>query len=185
MSNNSTLAPGMKFKLHKLTINLSFQLFIAAIKTSITLNCVLMRTYKFINFIKRLTSPSGYLRYYNCKLTTMIRKETTGKELWKTLVSVKEIFSNRGLSYNLIWTWGCYSSSISRPETAWWSSSLSRSSLNSEFSFSLTGCYAKVKQFSLSNYLPLVRGRIVGFITSQGYSCYVKRKRLHSGFKLR
>ena len=35
---------------------------------------------------------------------------------------------------------------------------------NSEFSFSLTSCYIKVKKHSLPYYLPIARGRIVGFI---------------------
>ena len=36
--------------------------------------------------------------------------------------------------------------------------------LNSEFSFLSTGCHAKTKEFSLSYYLFITRGRIVGFI---------------------
>ena len=36
--------------------------------------------------------------------------------------------------------------------------------LNSEYSFSSTGCHAKIKEPSLLYYLPLARGRTVGFI---------------------
>ena len=40
----------------------------------------------------------------------------------------------------------------------------SLTSLNSEFSFSLTSCLTKVVEPSLSYYLPIVGGRIIGFI---------------------
>ena len=36
--------------------------------------------------------------------------------------------------------------------------------LNSEFSFSWTGCHTKFKERSLQYYLPIARERIVGFI---------------------
>ena len=36
--------------------------------------------------------------------------------------------------------------------------------LNSEFSFSLTSCLSKAEELSLSYYLPIARGRIIGFI---------------------
>ena len=35
---------------------------------------------------------------------------------------------------------------------------------NSEFSFSLTSCLTKAEEPSLSNYLPIAGGRIIGFI---------------------
>ena len=41
--------------------------------------------------------------------------------------------------------------------------------LNSEFSFFQTGCQTKVKEPSLSYYLPIAVGRIVGLIPFQGY----------------
>ena len=37
-------------------------------------------------------------------------------------------------------------------------------SLNSEFSFSLTGCHYKIKESSLPYYLPVAERRIVGII---------------------
>ena len=37
-------------------------------------------------------------------------------------------------------------------------------SLNSEFSFSLTSCLTKAEEPSLSYYLPIVGGRVIGFI---------------------
>ena len=40
----------------------------------------------------------------------------------------------------------------------------SKSGLNSEFSFYLTGCHTEVKEPNLPYYLPLVRGGIVGLI---------------------
>ena len=40
----------------------------------------------------------------------------------------------------------------------------SRTALNSEFSFSLTGCLNKAKESSLPYYLSVAGGRIVGFI---------------------
>ena len=48
----------------------------------------------------------------------------------------------------------------------WWYPSLSKSAtgLNSEFSFSWTGCHTKIKEPSLLYYLLIVEGRIVGFI---------------------
>ena len=36
--------------------------------------------------------------------------------------------------------------------------------LNSEFSFSLTNCLNKAEELSLSYYLPIAGGRIIGFI---------------------
>ena len=36
--------------------------------------------------------------------------------------------------------------------------------LNSEFSFSLTSCLTKAEEPSLPYYLPIARGRIIGFI---------------------
>ena len=36
--------------------------------------------------------------------------------------------------------------------------------LNSEFSFSLTSCLTKAEERSLPYYLPIARGRIIGFI---------------------
>ena len=36
--------------------------------------------------------------------------------------------------------------------------------LNSEFSFSQTGCHSKIKELSLPYYLPIAGGRIIGFI---------------------
>ena len=36
--------------------------------------------------------------------------------------------------------------------------------LNSEFSFSKTSCLTKAEEPSLSNYLPIAGGRIIGFI---------------------
>ena len=36
--------------------------------------------------------------------------------------------------------------------------------LNSEFSFSLTSCLTKAEELSLSYYLPIAGGRIIGFI---------------------
>ena len=38
--------------------------------------------------------------------------------------------------------------------------------LNSEFSFSLTSCLTKAEEPSLSYYLPITGGRIIGFIPS-------------------
>ena len=38
--------------------------------------------------------------------------------------------------------------------------------LNSEFSFSLTSCLTKAEEPSLSYYLPIAGGRIIGFISS-------------------
>ena len=41
---------------------------------------------------------------------------------------------------------------------------LSSTSLNSESTFSSTGCQTKAKEYSLSYYLPIAWGRIVGFM---------------------
>ena len=43
----------------------------------------------------------------------------------------------------------------------------SLSGLNSEFSFSLTSCLTKAEEPSLSYYLPIAGGRIIGFIPFQ------------------
>ena len=40
--------------------------------------------------------------------------------------------------------------------------------LNSEFSFSSTGCHMKVKKPCLPNYLPIVWGRVAGFMPFPG-----------------
>ena len=41
--------------------------------------------------------------------------------------------------------------------------------LKSEFSFSWTSCFTKAEEPSLSYYLPIAGGRIIGFIPFQGY----------------
>ena len=55
---------------------------------------------------------------------------------------------------------------------------------NSEFFFFLTGCHTKVKEPSLSYFLPIAGGRIVGSLLSQVYQRYVKCKQIHPVFEL-
>ena len=44
---------------------------------------------------------------------------------------------------------------------------VSLTGLNSEFSFSLTSCLTKAREFSLTFYLLMTGGRIIGFIPFQ------------------
>ena len=71
----------------------------------------------------------------------------------------------KDLFCNLVWSWECYSYSLSWAGIAWWSPFLSRSttSLNSVFLF-LECCYTEVREPSLLYYLSVAGGRIVGFI---------------------
>ena len=53
---------------------------------------------------------------------------------------------------------------------------------NSEFSFSLTSCLTKAEEPSLSYYLPIAGGRIIGFIPFP--RVYVKCNQFRPGFEL-
>ena len=55
--------------------------------------------------------------------------------------------------------------------------------LNSEISFTSTGCLIKAKEPSLLNYLHIAEGRIIGFI-SRDYKCKVKSSQHRPGFEL-
>ena len=57
--------------------------------------------------------------------------------------------------------------------------------LNSEFSFSLSGCHTKVKEPSLSYYLPIAGGKIYGCIPFLKYWPSEKCKQPYPGFELR
>ena len=54
--------------------------------------------------------------------------------------------------------------------------------LNSEFSFSLTSCLTKAEELSLSYYLPIAGGRIIGFIPFPGVLALCEMQSVSSRF---
>ena len=117
----------------------------------------------------------------------MLSKEVSSTTFWVFDMTRPEIEPQSSLGHWRTlyhWSWGSLSYNISWAEIAWQSTSLSRSktSLDSEFFFSLTCCHTRVKEFSLP-YTLLVAGRRE-LLNSLLYQVYwyanMKCKQLHT-----